>query len=55
MRVFFNLQPGAKVSIEGVSFDLIGIVELKNGSQAAAANLYIPMVDAQHLVNLDSG
>ena len=49
---FFNLQPGAKVTVDGVPFDLIGIVELRNGSQAAAANLYLPLADAQSLVGL---
>ena len=49
---FFDLQPGAKVTIDGVSFDLIGIIELRNGSQAAAANLYVPLPDAQKLVGL---
>jgi putative ABC transport system permease protein len=52
---FFDLQPGAKVTIDGAPFDLIGIIELRNGSQAAAANLYIPLVDAQGLVNLEPG
>ena len=49
---FFDLQPGATVTVDGVSFDLIGIVELRNGSQAAAANLYVPLADAQSLVGL---
>jgi putative ABC transport system permease protein len=52
---FFDLKPGAKVTVDGVPFDLIGIVELRNGSQAAAANLYIPLADAQSLVNLEPG
>jgi putative ABC transport system permease protein len=51
---FFDLQPGAKVTVDGVPFDLIGIVELRNGSQAAAANLYVPLADAQSLVGLSS-
>jgi putative ABC transport system permease protein len=51
---FFDLQPGAKVTVDGVAFDLIGIVELRNGSQAAAANLYVPLADAQGLVGLAS-
>ncbi len=49
---FFDLQPGAQVTVDGVPFDLIGIVELRNGSQAAAANLYLPLADAQNLVGL---
>ncbi|MBI4787005.1 MAG: ABC transporter permease [Chloroflexi bacterium] len=49
---FFNLQPGAQVTVDGVPFDLIGIIELRNGSQAAAANLYVPLADAQSLVGL---
>ncbi|RPJ25151.1 MAG: FtsX-like permease family protein [Chloroflexi bacterium] len=49
---FFDLQPGATVAVDGVLFDLIGIVELRNGSQAAAANLYVPLADAQSLVGL---
>jgi putative ABC transport system permease protein len=49
---FFDLQPGAKVTVDNVPFDLIGIVELRNGSQAAAANLYLPLADAQKLVGL---
>jgi putative ABC transport system permease protein len=49
---FFDLQPGDKVTVDGVPFDVIAIVELRNSSQAAAANLYVPLADAQSLVGL---
>jgi putative ABC transport system permease protein len=49
---FFKLKPGDAVTIGGRSFKLVGVVEAREGSQAAAANYYIPLSDAQALAQL---
>jgi putative ABC transport system permease protein len=49
---FFKIKPGDTVSIGGRLFQVVGIVEAREGSQAAAANFYIPLKDAQDLADL---
>jgi putative ABC transport system permease protein len=49
---FFKLKPGDTVSIGGRSFKVVGVVEAREGSQAAAANFYVPLSDAQGLVQM---
>jgi putative ABC transport system permease protein len=49
---FYRLKPGDTVTISGRPFQVIGIVEAKEGSQAAAANFYISLSDAQALADL---
>ncbi len=49
---FFKLKPGDTVTLGGKPFQLVGIVEAKEGSQAAAANFYIPLSDAQALAKM---
>jgi putative ABC transport system permease protein len=51
---FFSLKPGAEVKIGGEPFQVVGIVEAQEGSQAAAANFYIPLADAQALAHLNT-
>lgn len=51
----FSLKPGDSVSIGGQSFQLVGIVDQQGSSQAGAANLYIPLTEAQKLVEMDAG
>jgi len=50
---FFSLKPGDEVKIAGEPFKIVGIVEAQVGSQAAAANFYIPLADAQILAHLN--
>jgi len=50
---FFDLKPGDEVKIAGEQFEIVGIVEAQVGSQAAAANFYIPLADAQMLAHLN--
>ncbi len=51
---FFSLKPGATAQIGGESFQVVGIVEVQEGSQAAAANFYVPLADAQRLAHLNA-
>ena len=50
---FFSLKPGDEVKIGDEPFQIVGVVEAQEGSQAAAANFYIPLTDAQTLSHLD--
>jgi putative ABC transport system permease protein len=52
---FFRLKPGNQVSIGGRPFQVVGIVEVQDGSQAAAANFYVPLADAQALAGVNTG
>jgi len=49
---FFNLQPEMPFEIGGQIFTIIGVVEVPGGNQAASANFYIPLADAQTLAGL---
>jgi putative ABC transport system permease protein len=49
---FFKLTPGSTVRVGEQSFQVVGIVEVPGGNQAAAANLYLPLADAQALAGL---
>jgi len=49
---FFRLKPGDQVAIGGQPFQVVGVVEVQEGSQAAAANFYVPLADAQALAGL---
>jgi putative ABC transport system permease protein len=51
---FFGLTPGDQVTIGGQPFQVVGIVEAQQGSQAAAANFYLPLADAQTLAGLEA-
>lgn len=51
----FGLKPGDTVTIGDRNFQVVGIVDQQGSSQAGAANLYIPLNEAQQLVNMDAG
>ena len=51
---FFSLKPGDEVNIGGDVFQIVGVVEAQEGSQAAAANFYISLTDAQALSRLNT-
>lgn len=49
---FYDLRPGSTVDVGGSAFGVVGVVELTRTSQAAAANLYLPLDQAQRLAGL---
>ena len=49
---FFGLQPGQTVEIGERPFTVIGVIDVPGGNQAAAANFYLPLADAQSLAGL---
>ena len=49
---FFGLGPGETVEIGERPFTVIGVIEVPGGNQAAAANFYLPLADAQSLAGL---
>jgi putative ABC transport system permease protein len=51
----YSLKPGDTIAIGGESFSVLGIVDQKGSSQAGAANLYIPLQEAQELVGMYEG
>jgi putative ABC transport system permease protein len=52
---FHHKKMGDKVEISGRSFTLVGLLEIKEGSQIASANIYLPLQDAQGLLGAESG
>ncbi len=52
---FHHTQIGGTVEINGRPFSVVGLLEIKEGSQIASANIYLPLQDAQGLVGGDSG
>ncbi len=50
---FFGLKPGEEIEVGRRPFTVIGIIEVPGGKQAAAANFYLPLADAQALAGLD--
>ena len=51
---FHHTQIGDTVEINGRLFSVVGLLEIKEGSQIASANIYLPLSDAQTLVAGDS-
>jgi putative ABC transport system permease protein len=52
---FHHAQLGDAVTIGGRSFTVTGLLEIKEGSQIAAANIYLPLADAQALLEKGAG
>jgi putative ABC transport system permease protein len=52
---FHHAQLGDPVAIGGRSFKVVGLLEIKEGSQIAAANIYLPLADAQALLEKGGG
>jgi putative ABC transport system permease protein len=46
---FHHKKLGDKVRIGGRDFTVVGLLEIKEGSQIASANIYLPLADAQNL------
>ena len=51
---FHHTQIGGTVEINGRPFSVVGLLEIREGSQIASANIYMPLSDAQTLVGGDS-
>jgi putative ABC transport system permease protein len=52
---FHHTQIGDKVEINGRPFSVVGLLEIKEGSQIASSNIYLPLRDAQNLLGGESG
>ena len=51
---FHHKKIGDTVEINGRPFSVVGLLEIKEGSQIASANIYLPLQDAQSLLGGDS-
>jgi putative ABC transport system permease protein len=46
---FHHTKLGDRIGIGGSDFTVVGLLEIKEGSQIASANIYLPLADAQKL------
>jgi putative ABC transport system permease protein len=51
---FHQTKIGETTEIAGYSYTVVGLLEIKEGSQIASANIYLPLGDAQTLLGADS-
>ena len=51
---FQQTKIGRTIEIAGHSYTVVGLLEIKEGSQIASANIYLPLGDAQTLLGADS-
>jgi putative ABC transport system permease protein len=49
---FYDLQVGRTATVGGRQFQIVGIIEVANASQAASANMLIPLPEAQEIAGL---
>ena len=52
---FHQTGPGGTIRIGGRDLTVVGLLEIKEGSQIASANIYLPLADAQKLLGNKSG
>jgi putative ABC transport system permease protein len=52
---FQHKKMGDILEINGHPFNIVGLLEIKEGSQIASANIYLPLQDAQGLLGTESG
>jgi len=52
---FQHKKIGDAIEINGHPFSVVGLLEIKEGSQIASANIYLPLQDAQGLLGAESG
>jgi len=52
---FQHKKIGDTVEINGRPFSVVGLLEIKEGSQIASSNIYLPLQDAQNLLGGESG
>lgn len=49
---FYRLEPGTNVDLDGKPYTVVGVVEIKQGSQVVASNFYLDVNLARELVAL---
>lgn len=52
---FYRLQPGSTFDIAGKPFAVVGVVDIKEGSQIVASNFYMDIDEARALAGLPEG
>jgi len=52
---FHHAQPGDPITIGDRSFNIVGLLEIREGSQIASANIYLPLADTQTLLGNGAG
>ena len=52
---FQHKKMGDTIDINSRPFSVVGLLEIKEGSQIASANIYLPLQDAQNLLGGESG
>ena len=52
---FQHKKLGDAIQINGHPLNVVGLLEIKEGSQIASANIYLPLQDAQGLLGTESG
>lgn len=52
---FYRLKPGSAVDIGGTTFTVVGVVDIREGSQIASSNFYMDIDEARALAKLPSG
>ncbi|GAA4909029.1 ABC transporter permease [Streptomyces coeruleoprunus] len=52
---FYDMKVGDRVKVGPREFAVVGILEVRDSSQAAAANIYVPLADAQQVAGLKAG
>lgn len=52
---FHHTQLGGTMTIAGHPFTVVGLLEIREGSQIASANIYFPLADAQKLSGQENG
>jgi putative ABC transport system permease protein len=52
---WYNIHAGDTITLGGKKLLVTGTVEIKEGSQIAASNIYIPLKDAQEIMGVRSG
>ena len=52
---FYRLAPGSAFEISGKPFTIVGVVDIKEGSQIAASNFYMDIGEARALAALPAG
>ena len=52
---FQHKKMGDTLEMNGRPFSIVGLLEIKEGSQIASANIYLPLQDAQSLLGGESG
>ncbi|MBC8441850.1 MAG: ABC transporter permease [Deltaproteobacteria bacterium] len=52
---FKKIKPGSSFMISGQTFDVVGTIEIKEGAQVSAANIYMLIDDARGLLGKSTG